>query len=142
MAGIAGSVGAAPEDAAAAPLAVSLDGEICNRRELRAQLEPRGYRFTDGSSAEALLHAYRHWDKDAVKRLRGAFAFALWDGRKQRLLLARDRFGEKPLYLHERRGALYFASEPATLLARASIRPAADPRAVSDCVLHRHGAGP
>ena len=93
-------LGAAFEDHAA-HVAVALDGEIANRAELRALLEPRGYRFSDGGSAEVLARAYQYWDKDAVRHLRGAFAFALWDAEKERLLLARDRFGERPLFVHE-----------------------------------------
>jgi asparagine synthase (glutamine-hydrolysing) len=95
--------------------AVVLDGAVANRDELRAWLAKRGYAFTGSSDAEILLKAYQYWDKDAIKHLRGAFAFALWDGRKERLMLARDRFGEKPLYLRETDGALYFASEPKAL---------------------------
>ena len=96
-----------------ANIAVVLDGSIANRDELKAWLAKR--RIEAGSDAEVLLRAYQYWDKDAIKHLRGAFAFAVWDGRKERLLLARDRFGEKPLYLREADGALWFASEPKAL---------------------------
>jgi len=100
---------------AAAGIALALDGALVNRAELSAELGKRGYRFPLGSDEELLQKAYQHWDKDVVKRLRGAFAFALWDSRKGRLLLARDRFGEKPLYLREVNGALWFASEAKAL---------------------------
>src|SRR6185437_8913348 len=84
-------------------VALALDGTILNAAELRAQLGQRGYAFStegeaDESQAEVLLRAYQYWDKEVVKQLRGAFAFALWDARKDRLMLARDRFGQKPLY--------------------------------------------
>ena len=96
-----------------AEVAVVLDGAIANRDELRAWLAKRG--FDSKSDADLLLRAYQYWDKDAVKHLRGGFAFAVWDGRKERLMLARDRFGEKPLYLREAGGALHFASEAKAL---------------------------
>ena len=97
-------------------IAVVLDGAISNREELKGWLAKRGYGFAANSDAELLLRAYQYWDKDAIKHLRGAFAFAVWDGRKERLLLARDRFGEKPLYLREAGGTLYFASEAKALV--------------------------
>ncbi len=101
---------------AQARIAVVLDGAIANRDELRAWLSKRSYTFPGQTDAEVLLRAYQYWDKDAIKHLRGGFAFAIWDGRKERLLLARDRFGEKPLYLREADGALHFASEPKALV--------------------------
>jgi asparagine synthase (glutamine-hydrolysing) len=94
-------------------IAVVLDGAIANREELRPWLAKRGFQVN--SDAELLLRAYQYWDKDAVKHLRGGFAFAIWDGRKERLFLARDRFGEKPLYLREVDGSLRFASEAKAL---------------------------
>ena len=94
-------------------IAVVLDGAIANRDELRPWLAKRGLQAKD--DPELLLRAYQYWDKDAIKHLRGGFAFAIWDGRKERLLLARDRFGEKPLYLREANGALLFASEARAL---------------------------
>src|ERR1041385_7202361 len=100
----------------ASGIALVLDGAIGNRAELAAGLAKRGYRFPFGSDEELLLRAYQHWDKDVLKHLRGAFALALWDSRKGRLLLARDRFGEKPLYYFERDGLLVFGSELKALL--------------------------
>jgi asparagine synthase (glutamine-hydrolysing) len=125
----------------AAQIALALDGSIANAGELRAQLAARGFRFGGESAEEVLLRAYQYWDKDLLKQLRGAFAFALWDGRKDRLLLARDRFGEKPLYLHEKSDALYFASE-AKALFKAGIAAKADAAAVRACVAGRYVAGP
>src|SRR5258706_487160 len=80
----------------AAGISVALDGTIANAAELRALLSKHGYAFREKTGAEALLRAYQYWDKDVVKRLRGAFAFAIWDSRKERLLLARDRCSAKP----------------------------------------------
>jgi len=124
----------------AAQIALVLDGSIANCNDLRERLARHSFQFKGDSAEEVLLRAYQYWDKEVVKQLRGAFAFALWDARKDRLLLARDRFGEKPLYLHEKDGALYFASEAKALL---EITPAkADLSSVWECLAHRYVPGP
>lgn len=87
------------------------NGEIYNFRELREDLASRSHRFATRSDTEALIHLYEEKGPDAVSRLRGMFAFALWDSRCRRLLLARDRFGKKPLYYALLPSGLYFASE-------------------------------
>src|SRR5262245_57941444 len=87
---------------ASSGISLALDGAIDNAMELYDFLVKRGHAFSRPGDVEILLRAYQHWDKDAVKQLRGAFALAIWDARKERLLLARDRFGAKPLFLHER----------------------------------------
>src|SRR5688572_22232700 len=126
-----------------AGIAVMLDGALANRHELKAQLAPRGYAFEGGDcAAEVLARAYEHWDKDVLQHLRGAFAFALWDARKERLLLARDRFGEKPLYLHERGGCVYFASELRALLKVPGISAQPDPGAAHDYLAFRYVPAP
>ena len=124
-----------------AGIAVSLDGAIANRAELQGKLTPRGYRFTTGLAGEILARAYEHWDKDVVHQLRGAFAFAIWDARKDRLMLARDRMGEKPLYLADQ-GTLFFASEIKALLRAPGIKAQADPAAVRDYLAYRYVPGP
>jgi asparagine synthase (glutamine-hydrolysing) len=124
-----------------AGIALALDGAIANREELKAQLRMRGYLFKENSPAEVLARAYEHWDKDVVHHLRGAFAFALWDARKERLMLARDRLGEKPLYLCEQ-GTLYFASQIKALLKAPGIKAQADPAAVRDYLAYRYVPGP
>ena len=91
----------------AAGLALTFNGEIYNFRELRTELESHGHSFERNSDTEVLLRAYQQWGTQCLHRLRGQFAFAVWDARAERLFLARDRFGEKPLYLHEKDGALY-----------------------------------
>ena len=125
-----------------AGLALTFNGEIYNFRELRAELEGLGHRFARDSDTEVLLRAYQHWDREVVHRLRGMFAFAVWDARHERLFLARDRFGEKPLYLHENGGDLYFASEIKALLRIPGVQPAVNLEAVWDYLAYRYVPGP
>jgi asparagine synthase (glutamine-hydrolysing) len=96
--------------------ALSFNGEIYNYRELRAELEKRGSRFRSTSDTEVILALYESDGIEAIAQFRGMFAFAIWDERNQRLLLARDRFGIKPLYFTVQDGILYFASEQKALL--------------------------
>ena len=121
--------------------ALALDGTIANGAELRNHLSVRGYTSSERQT-ETLLNAYEQWDKDVVHHLRGAFAFALWDAGRERLLLARDRFGEKPLYLCEREGALYFTSEIRALLKMPGVAALADPGAVHDYLAYRYVPAP
>lgn len=90
---------------------VVFNGEIYNFSELRAELIGRGYRFGSGSDTEVLLHGYRAWGRGLMRRLNGMFAFALWDEDKKELILARDRFGEKPLYYFQDADKFVFGSE-------------------------------
>ena len=126
----------------AAGIVVAVDGAIANRAELRAQLAGRGHVFQENSAAEILARAYAHWDKDVVHHLRGAFAFALWDGAKERLMLARDRLGEKPLHLAEQGGTIYFASQVKALVAMPGFRAQADLEAVREYLEYRYVPGP
>ncbi|HEY8825805.1 MAG TPA: asparagine synthase (glutamine-hydrolyzing) [Candidatus Limnocylindria bacterium] len=92
------------------------NGEIYNFLELKADLEQRGHRFTTHNDTEVLPHAYEEFGDDFVERLRGMFAIALWDKKRRRLLLARDRLGKKPLVYAEIPGGVAFASEIQALL--------------------------
>ena len=93
------------------------NGEIYNFRELRAELQAKGYVFKTGSDSEVLLHLYDAEGDDCVHRLNGMFDFAIWDGRKRRLLIGRDRLGVKPLYVMQDGQRLAFATEAKALLA-------------------------
>jgi len=97
-------------------LQIVLNGEIYNYRELRADLVARGHRFATNTDTEVIVHLYEDLGPRCVERLNGMFAFALWDEPDRRLLLARDRFGKKPLYYADLGGTLLFGSELKSLL--------------------------
>jgi asparagine synthase (glutamine-hydrolysing) len=107
-------------------VALVANGEIYNFRALRAELEGRGHRFRSRSDSEVIVHLYEEAGDACLARLRGMFAFALWDGRRRRLLLARDRAGKKPLYWAARDGRFWFASELAALVGALPWRPEVD----------------
>lgn len=107
---------------------IVFNGEIYNFQELRRELEARGVVFHSNSDTEVVLRAYEAYGADCVAKLRGMFAFALWDEREQSCLLARDQFGIKPLYLAESAGRLVFASELRALLASGLVPRELDPR--------------
>lgn len=111
-------------------IALIANGEIYNFVELRARIERDGYQFATASDCEVIIPLYKRYGDSCVEYLRGMFAFALWDAVRRRLLLARDRMGEKPLYLCERQGQLLFASELRALLASGLVERELDPRSV------------
>jgi asparagine synthase (glutamine-hydrolysing) len=109
---------------------VVLNGEIYNYRELRDELIARGHTLTTRGDTEVIAHLYEEHGVDCVRRLHGMFAFALWDARRQQLLIARDRIGKKPLVYSLRDGVLSFASEMGALLADPAIPREVDREAI------------
>ncbi len=108
------------------------NGEIYNFQELRARLEKSGHRFSTKSDTEIIVHLYEEMGDDFVRDLDGMFAIALWDDRRKRLLLARDRFGKKPLLYSEAGARLWFGSEFQALLADSSISRDIDREALDE----------
>jgi asparagine synthase (glutamine-hydrolysing) len=106
------------------------NGEIYNYLELRAELENLGHFFRTSSDTEVLLHSYLEFGEDCVLRFEGMWAFALWDSRRNRLFLSRDRFGEKPLYFAQRSEGFYFASETSILRTLAGWTPEVNRRQI------------
>jgi len=130
---------AAPPDA---PVWVATDGELCGAAELRAELEAAGHRFRSGDAAEVLARLYAAEGEAMVERLRGAVAFALWDAGARRLLLVRDRFGERPLVYRRTPEALHFGSEARAILQDPAVPREADPRALSEFLAFGYVPGP
>jgi asparagine synthase (glutamine-hydrolysing) len=124
------AIAAQPMSNADGSVWITFNGEIYNFRELRADLEARGYRFRTQSDTEVIIHAYEAYGRGCLERLRGMFAFAIWDARTRVLLLARDRVGKKPLFYWVARDRLLFASEIKALLADRAVPLAPDPIAV------------
>lgn len=114
-------LGAQPMEYPEERLQITFNGEIYNYRELKASLEASGSRFRSGSDTEVLLHLYAKYGESMCEHLRGMFAFAIWDDRRQGLFLARDHFGMKPLYVGRRPGYVFFASQVRAILASKAI---------------------
>jgi asparagine synthase (glutamine-hydrolysing) len=114
-------------------LVLVFNGTIYNYPQLREQLIAKGYSFFSGGDSEVILKAYAEWGDDCPQHLQGVFAFAIWDVRKQRLFLARDRFGVKPLYYSITSAGVRFASTSQALIAGGDVDDTIDPAA-----LHHH----
>jgi asparagine synthase (glutamine-hydrolysing) len=117
------------------------NGEIYNHDELRPWLRARGHVFSTRCDTEVIVHLYEEEGERAVERLRGMFAFALWDRRRGRLLLARDRLGIKPLYYARTGREILFASEIKAILAAGGVRPALDETVLPEYLANRYVAG-
>jgi asparagine synthase (glutamine-hydrolysing) len=121
------------------------NGEVYNHLALRERLVQRGHRFRSHSDSEVIVHGYEEWGAQVVTELRGMFAFALWDEPRRRLVLARDRFGIKPLYyalVDGGGGGLVFASEQQALVEAADIDHTVDDDALAAYLLYRYVPGP
>ena len=105
------------------------NGEIYNHVELRASLIKMGYEFSSKSDVETIIYTYLAYGDDFISHLQGMFAFALWDARHQRLILARDRLGEKPLYYYIDKNSLWFSSEITPLVQTIGNEPKLTPEA-------------
>ena len=112
---------------------ITFNGEIFNYVELRRELEARGHAFRTTSDTETIVQAYLANGPDCVQAFNGDFAYGLWDRRNQRLVLARDRMGVRPLYYTLKHGVLVFASEVKSLLEYPGVRAALDPVALDQC---------
>jgi asparagine synthase (glutamine-hydrolysing) len=104
-------------------IAIVYNGEIYNFQELRDQLEKYGHIFTTNSDTEVIIHAYEQWGDECLLKFNGMFVFSLWDDKKKRLLIARDRMGQKPLYWHYSPMGLLWASEAKALLKAPWLQP-------------------
>ena len=114
-------------------IVVTFNGEIYNFQELRSELARSGHQFATQSDTEVIVHAYEQWGDDALHRFNGMFAIALWDQCRDRLLLARDRMGKKPLYWHYSPQGLLWGSEAKAILAAPWIE-----RRVNSLALHHY----
>ena len=121
---------------------IVFNGEIYNFRELRTQLEAAGVGFRTKSDTEVLLETWARWGADALEKLRGMFAFALWDARERALWLVRDRLGIKPLYYSTAGGRLLFGSEIKALLAHPSVSRRLRASAVDDFLAYLYVPAP
>ena len=121
--------------------AITYNGEIYNFREIRRELEGHDHIFRTHSDTEVLLHAYVEWGVECVSHLNGIFAFGLWDEQQQRLFLARDHMGVKPLYYAQRGNALLFGSELKALLAHPKVKAEIDAQGLAELFSFRHTPG-
>ena len=118
------------------------NGELYNTAAVRRELEALGHIFRGHSDTEVVLHSYAQWGEDCVEKFNGIFAFAVWEQRRGRLFLARDRIGVKPLFYKLHEGGLLFASEIKTILAYPTVRAEVDEDGVSEILLLGPGRTP
>ena len=118
------------------------NGELYNTMEVRKELEHAGHVFSGHSDTEVVLHAYANWGADCVKKFNGIFAFAVWEEKRKRLFLARDRIGVKPLFYTFHHDGLIFASEIKTILCYPTVKAQLDPQGASELILLGPGRTP
>jgi asparagine synthase (glutamine-hydrolysing) len=124
------------------PLSISYNGEIYNFPQLRAGLEQRGRRFATRSDTEVILQLFEEYGLDALPKLNGIFAFAIWDQARERLVLARDALGVKPLYYSDVGGTLRFASEIKAIVCDREVPREIDEGAIAQCLALRFVPSP
>ncbi len=117
---------------------LTFNGEIYNYQELRTLLQKRGHLFQSTTDSEVLLHGYEEWGTDLLQHLKGMFAFGIWDEQQKQLLLARDRFGIKPLYYGWQGDQFYFASELKAIIHGLPQKPELNRSAVCDFLTYRY----
>ncbi|HEY3295229.1 MAG TPA: asparagine synthase (glutamine-hydrolyzing) [bacterium] len=122
-------------------MALTFNGEIYNFHDIRRELAAKGHRFRTESDTEVILHAYDEWGFDSVHRLRGMFAFAIYDRRRNRVWIARDRIGIKPVIYYQKDGLLAFSSDIQTL-SSAPFDAALDITALYDCLIYQYIPAP
>jgi asparagine synthase (glutamine-hydrolysing) len=120
---------------------IVFNGEIYNHAEIRKELEALGHKYRTKSDTESIVHAYEQWGEACVHRLRGMFAFAIWDAPKRRLLLVRDRLGIKPLYWSRTGDALLFGSEIKAILASDLVEAEANQALLPELLSTRYTSG-
>jgi len=121
---------------------IVFNGEIYNFQSLRDELIDRGHQFKTASDTETIVHAYEEYGDRCVEHLRGMFAFAIWDAKRDRLFLARDRFGKKPLFLYHANNTFLFASEIKSILQFPEFKRDVDRQAVWEYLSYRYVPGP
>ena len=131
-----------PMSDAAGTVWVVFNGEIYNFRELREELENSGHRFRTRSDTEVIVHGYKQWGTGVFDRLNGMFGVAIWDARKQRLVLSRDAMGIKPIYYAIEDGTLLFGSEIRPVIVAMRRRPDVDPVALNLFLRYRYTPAP
>ena len=121
---------------------IVFNGEIYNFKALRDELITRGHSFKTNSDTETIVHAYEEYGDRCVEYLRGMFAFAIWDAKRDRLFFARDRFGKKPLYFYQANDTLLFASEIKSILQYPAFKRTVDKQAIWEYLSYRYVPGP
>src|SRR3989338_7287576 len=120
---------------------ITYKGEIYNGSELKKDLEERGHRFYTNTDTEVIIHSYEEYGTECLNRFNGMFAFALWDGNKKQLFLARDNFGIKPLYYYMKDGKFLFSSEIKGILKHREISPEVNINSLNSYIALRYSSG-
>ncbi len=137
-----GSGGKQPMLSTDSKIVISVNGEIYNYPQLKTELEAYGHRFVSNSDSEVIIHAWEEWGAKMLLKFNGMFAIALYDNFTKELLLARDRFGIKPLYYHYRNDRLFFASEIKAIITHCPELKKINPSAMSDFFTYRYIPSP